>query len=148
GRGVDVSRTVGWFTTIYPVALKIELGSDVIDALKTVKEQLRGVPERGLGYGLLRYVSREVSASARGKLASPAEVSFNYLGQFDQVLGATDLFKVTSGSSGPPRSQRDARAYLIEINCRIVGRELRAVWTYSEKHHREATIKKLAQEFI
>src|SRR5262249_53350017 len=125
GRGVDVSRTVGWFTTIYPVALKIELGSDVIDALKTVKEQLRVVPERGLGYGLLRYVSREVSASARGKLASPAEVSFNYLGQFDQTLNESAAFKLSPESSGQTSGSAGLRHYLLKINGAVINRCLR-----------------------
>src|SRR6185295_4340563 len=76
--GVDLSRTVGWFTTIYPVRLKRAPGG-LGEALMGIKEQLRRVPQRGIGYGMLRYLAGET-------LESEAEVGFNYLGQFDQVL--------------------------------------------------------------
>src|SRR5207247_7744318 len=81
--GVDLSRTVGWFTTIYPVRLQRGAGGPG-EALKAVKEQLRRVPNRGIGYGLLRYVrDEEMDSSAGG--------SFNYLGPFDQVGGGASL---------------------------------------------------------
>ncbi len=76
---VDLSRTVGWFTTLYPVELST--GGDWGSTLKTVKERLRGVPGRGLGYGLVRYLR-----GAAG-LESRSCVSFNYLGQFDRDAG-------------------------------------------------------------
>src|SRR5262249_45505393 len=148
GRGVDVSRTVGWFTTIYPVALKIELGSDVIEALKSVKDQLRVGPERGLGYGLLMYLSREVSASARGKLASPAEVSFNYLGQFDQTLNESAAFKLSPESSGQTSGSAGLRHYLLKINGAIINRCLRLTFTYSKNMHRHETIGALAEKYL
>ena len=53
---LDISRTVGWFTTLYPVVLEIPSGSLGRPVLQGVKEQLRRVPHRGLGYGLLRYL--------------------------------------------------------------------------------------------
>src|SRR5262249_22100624 len=75
--GVDLSRTVGWFTTIYPVDLAAP-GPDWGAALKSVKEHLRSVPGRGLGYGALRYLRRPAD------LDGPVpQVGFNYLGQFD-----------------------------------------------------------------
>src|SRR5262249_38394636 len=54
---VDVSRTVGWFTTVFPVVLQIDKTVDPGKALKSIKEQLRAVPQQGIGYGLLRYLS-------------------------------------------------------------------------------------------
>ena len=56
GEEVDVSRTVGWFTTLFPVRLEIKAREQPGAALKRIKEQLRGVPQRGIGYGLLRYL--------------------------------------------------------------------------------------------
>ena len=86
---VDLSRTVGWFTSLYPVRLDVS-GQAVEEALaggaslgglfKSVKEQLRGLPRRGLGYGLLRYLNAETAGELAG-LASP-QLSFNYLGRF------------------------------------------------------------------
>src|SRR5205085_1408577 len=81
--GVDLSRTVGWFTTLFPVALDLAGDGGWASTLKSVKEQLRAVPGRGLGYGALRYL-REGIPGAEGLAGGPeAEVSFNYLGQFD-----------------------------------------------------------------
>ncbi len=80
--GVDLSRTAGWFTTIYPVVLRLDAGVGPGEALKAIKEQLRGVPHRGIGYGLLRYL-RGGEASERLATLPAAEVSFNYLGQLD-----------------------------------------------------------------
>jgi amino acid adenylation domain-containing protein/non-ribosomal peptide synthase protein (TIGR01720 family) len=94
--GVDLSRTVGWFTTVFPVCLDVG-GIDVGEALaggpaagqalKRVKEQLRAVPDHGLGFGLLRYLNPETGPVLAG-LASP-QLAFNYLGRF-AVPGATD----------------------------------------------------------
>jgi hypothetical protein len=75
-QAVDVSRTVGWFTSIYPVVLESKAAEEVGAGLKRVKEQLRAVPRRGLGYGVLRYLgSGEVSTRLRTRRR--AEVGFN-----------------------------------------------------------------------
>ena len=57
--GCDLSRTVGWFTTIFPVLLELSNSSGPGETLKSIKEQLRRVPNRGIGYGLLRYLRAE-----------------------------------------------------------------------------------------
>ncbi|WP_433734053.1 amino acid adenylation domain-containing protein [Nocardia sp. CA-129566] len=90
--GADLTRTVGWFTTTYPVRLDLS-GIDIDDAfttgpaagalIKSVKEQLRQVPGRGIGYGLLRYLNPD-TAAVLGGLPEP-QVSFNYLGRFDTI---------------------------------------------------------------
>ena len=81
---IDLSKTVGWFTSIFPVALSVPESTDAIDALKHVKDALRAVPHRGIGYGVARYGSAD--ADLRASLAAmPApQLSFNYLGQFDR----------------------------------------------------------------
>ncbi|MET7403574.1 amino acid adenylation domain-containing protein [Dactylosporangium sp. NPDC005572] len=76
--GSDLTRTVGWFTTEYPVRLDPG-GDDAATALKRVKEQLRAVPDNGAGYGLLRYLNPD---TADRLAAAPApEILFNYLGR-------------------------------------------------------------------
>ncbi|MEK7327797.1 MAG: condensation domain-containing protein, partial [Chloroflexota bacterium] len=143
---VDVSRTVGWFTTLYPVRLD-RPDDDPGEALKSVKEQLRRIPQRGLGYGLLRYLGDE---STREQLQAlpPAEVSFNYLGQIDQALSGEALFDLAREGRGPERSLRGERAHLIDINGGIVGGRLQMEWTYSVAFHRRATIERVAEAFI
>lgn len=84
---LNLTRTVGWFTSIYPVLL---LAQDKLaqpgELLKAIKEQLHAVPHHGIGYGILRYLRQHVDLR---NLPIP-QVSFNYLGQFDQTaLGGT-----------------------------------------------------------
>ncbi|MFE4458186.1 amino acid adenylation domain-containing protein, partial [Nocardia tengchongensis] len=89
--GADLSRTVGWFTAIFPVRFDLS-GIDVDAALtggaamgraiKTVKEQLLSVPDKGIGYGLLRYMNSDTAAQLPKQL--PGQVSFNYLGRVNE----------------------------------------------------------------
>ena len=111
---VDLTRTVGWFTTIFPVRLECSLHADCAQTLQAVKEQLRHVPRRGIGYGVLRYLSAD--AAVRTELAAQPSptLSFNYLGQLGAAAsGSYDL--------GPAHAPADQRRHLIEINARIEG---------------------------
>jgi non-ribosomal peptide synthase protein (TIGR01720 family) len=144
--GVNVSRTVGWFTTIYPVLLETG-GADVdeVDVLKSVKEQLRQVPHHGIGYGALRYVSRESATALRAR--PRAQVLFNYLGQLDRGLPEHAVFRLSADSAGPVHSPRAQRSHLLEINSYIAGGRLRVEWQYSEDIHRRVTIERLSESF-
>ncbi|MBD1806823.1 amino acid adenylation domain-containing protein [Microcoleus sp. FACHB-SPT15] len=139
---VDLSRTVGWFTTIFPVLLDIEEASSLGDSLKAVKEQLRRIPNRGIGYGVLQYLSKSLLHSPK------AEIRFNYLGQSDQIFQDSSLFKPAQESSGTGRSLRGNRSYLLDINGIVAEGQLRLDWTYSKAIHRQATIERLAESFI
>ncbi|MBD2245040.1 non-ribosomal peptide synthetase [Nostoc sp. FACHB-888] len=142
---VDLSRTVGWFTTVFPVLLNLENGA-IGDALKAVKEQLRSIPNRGFDYGVLRYLC---SDTAEDLAAMPqAEVCFNYLGQFDQVLQESSLFKLASESSGVTRSLLGSRRHLFDINGLVTGGCLQLNWTYSTAIHKEETVSSIAQNFV
>ncbi|MGW0778948.1 amino acid adenylation domain-containing protein, partial [Streptomyces sp. NPDC002835] len=79
--GMDTSRTVGWFTSMFPVRLDAGRDSDPGRALKAVKEQLHTLPDNGIGYGLLRHLNAETSPELAG-LPAP-QIGFNYLGRFD-----------------------------------------------------------------
>ena len=143
---VDLSRTVGWFTTVFPVRLSIDPSEHPGEQLKSVKEQLRRIPQRGIGYGMLRYGA---DADAASLCALPqAEIMFNYLGQFDQVIAASTLFSLAQEASGPARSGAGKRSHLLEINGMIVEGRLRLDWTYSRNIHRRARIEQLAQDFL
>jgi FkbH-like protein/non-ribosomal peptide synthase protein (TIGR01720 family) len=146
---LDVSRTAGWFTSIFPVSLHVEQPGDWGSSLKSVKEQLRRIPNRGIGYGLLRYVNedREVRESL-GQLPV-AEVMFNYLGQFDQVLPESGLFKLApeNGSGAALHGPKGLRSHLIEIIGRVGDGQLYLEWTYSDKVFEPATIEELARNF-
>jgi non-ribosomal peptide synthase protein (TIGR01720 family) len=151
GAGVDVSRTVGWFTSFYPVLLDLTGARPPAGALSAVKEQLRRIPNRGIGYGLLRYLSPDPSLGARLRALPPAEVSFNYLGQFDQMLAETKFVSARE-SYGPTESPRDAerkgRGRLFAVNGMVSEGRLQMVWSYSENLHRRETVERLAEGFM
>jgi non-ribosomal peptide synthase protein (TIGR01720 family) len=148
GGGVDVTRTVGWFTSIYPVELVMARESGIGERLKAVKEALRGVPRHGLGYGLLRYLSSEAEIRKQLHERAAAEVSFNYLGQFGQGIDQTSGWGIATESTGTAGSSDGPRNYLLEIDGHISGGRLKMSWRYSDHVHRRETISKAANRFV
>ncbi|MEP6912016.1 MAG: amino acid adenylation domain-containing protein, partial [bacterium] len=145
---IDLSRTVGWFTAIYPVLLDLDGAETVNDAVKLVKEQLRRLPNRGLGYGLLRYMRGDDASSKRLEALPQAEVSFNYLGQLDQTLAEPSLLLSARDAPGLARSPRGERRYLLEINASIAAGQFQMSWTFSENLYDRATILVLTGEYM
>ena len=144
---VDLSRTIGWFTSIFPVRLElpmIETTWQPGEALKSIKEQLRRIPQRGIGYGLLRYLGTD--RRLHGFPEPP--VVFNYLGQFDQVLGNSRMFSFASESSGPWHSPKQQRRYALEVNCLVLDGQLQIRWMFCPGLHSEKSIEMLAGEFV
>jgi non-ribosomal peptide synthase protein (TIGR01720 family) len=144
---VDLSRTVGWFTTLYPVALSVPGTDDWADVIASVKRQLRAVPGRGLGYGALRYLSDE-GARVLGGTPLP-EVSFNYLGQFDDSAGAGGgLFGADLPVIGEDQDPAGRRQWLIEVAGSVHGGRLGFSWTYCPAIHHPATVRRLADRYL
>ncbi|WP_433684054.1 amino acid adenylation domain-containing protein [Nocardia sp. CA-119907] len=143
--GADLTRTVGWFTTTYPVRLDLS-GIDIDDAytaggaaaavVKSVKEQLRQIPNRGIGYGLLRYLNTD-TAPLLGELPDP-QVSFNYLGRFDTIPTALrEIGWMPAGGDadgGGIQNPDAAAAAVLAINAATTdtpdGPALTASWDY------------------
>jgi amino acid adenylation domain-containing protein/non-ribosomal peptide synthase protein (TIGR01720 family) len=144
---VDLSRTVGWFTSIFPVSLELPESGNAWqpgEALKSIKEQLRRIPQRGIGYGILRYLGRD--SDLRGRPEPP--IVFNYLGQFDQVLAESKLFRFARESSGPWHSPKQHRRHALELNSLIVDGRLELWWTYSRNLHGAEAIHRLSDELL
>jgi non-ribosomal peptide synthase protein (TIGR01720 family) len=157
GAGVDVTRTVGWFTSIYPVVLAVQRGSGTGERLKLVKEKLRGVPRRGVGYGLLRYLSADEEVRTQLRERGGAEVCFNYLGQSDESARtnskksedkAASFFTPARESTGLNESLSRRRQYLLEIDGWIDRGRLKMSWNYSTQVHRRETIATVAEKFL
>jgi amino acid adenylation domain-containing protein/non-ribosomal peptide synthase protein (TIGR01720 family) len=144
----DVSRTVGWFTSMYPVLLECPESSHRGELLKAVKEQLRAIPNHGIGYGLLRYLCSETDIRGRMAALPTAQVSFNYLGQFDQVVKESGLFDLAPEDAGPESSPRAERSHLLNVHCRISGDRLHVAWLFSERLHRRSTVERLADGYL
>src|SRR5678815_2804111 len=147
--GCDLSRTVGWFTTIFPVLLEVNNSSAPGETLKSVKEQLRRVPNRGIGYGLLRYLHDDETISTQLEKLPQSQVSFNYLGQLDQVFSDdTTPFVLTNDPVGQSRGKLGRRKYLIEVDGAVRDGRLQIEWVYSNELHGQQTIEAVAQSFI
>ena len=164
GEEVDVSRTVGWFTSLYPVRLDLPWSAGPGEAIVAVKEQLRRIPQRGLGYGLLRYLG-PADAIATLAAAPEPEITFNYLGQFDHVLrpaapapAATGVDVGGSGSAaglgpapetaGRDRANANRRTHLLDVTAAVAGGRLSVSWTYNRSAHDAATIQQLADWYV
>jgi non-ribosomal peptide synthase protein (TIGR01720 family) len=145
---VDLLRTVGWFTSIFPVALSLEDETDLGEKLKSIKEQLRQIPNRGIGYGILHYLSKETAQVLQLKALPQAELSFNYLGQFDQILSPSSPMKLTNDSVGPKHSLLGNRRHLIEIRGIIVDGRLQFDWIFSTNIHSRKTVEQLADQYL
>ncbi|SNT53442.1 non-ribosomal peptide synthetase, partial [Rhodococcoides kyotonense] len=126
--GADLSRTIGWFTTIFPVRVDTS-ALDLDDALaggpsagrliKAVKERLLGVPDHGIGFGMLRYLDDESSATLA---AFPApQISFNYLGRYSTAVpdGLRDVgwLPVDSDEIGDVQNSELPVAAALDINA-------------------------------
>jgi len=148
--GVDLSRTVGWFTTIFPVVLNVPAidTDDIGNTLKSIKEQLRAIPNKGIGFGLLRYLSLDTEISTQLQTIPPPQISFNYLGQFTQVMNSSALLQLANESSGEDHSLEGKRPHLLNINAIITNERLQIDWKYSTNVHQPSTINKIAKEFI
>jgi amino acid adenylation domain-containing protein/non-ribosomal peptide synthase protein (TIGR01720 family) len=146
--GVDLSRTVGWFTTIFPVVLDRKDSQTGVETLRAVKEQLRNIPNRGIGYGLLKYAANDAAAAGGLRALPQAGVRFNYLGQVDRVFVDSSMFALAPHPTGPAQSLKAERAYVVNIIAMVTGGELKLQWTYSENIHRRETIEHLAQQHL
>ncbi|GMX65464.1 hypothetical protein Elgi_47340 [Paenibacillus elgii] len=140
---IDITRTVGWFTSEYPIVLEMGAGggSDTLAyRIKRVKDSLRQIPNKGIGYGILKYLS-EVSEDVR--YAAKPEISFNYLGQFDQDLTHNAL-QVSPFACGSEISGHTERSHALDISGSIAGGELAFTVSYSGKQYRRETMERLA----
>ena len=141
---LDLSRSVGWFTSMYPVAIDLSGPDDPIETLKRVKEQVRAVPRLGIGYGVLRYMRGGAFADALAA-AAPA-VSFNYLGQLtDREGDGGALFTFAPEGTGPVCDPWMPRAHALDISACIIAGVLRVTFTYSRTLHLRATVEALGR---
>jgi non-ribosomal peptide synthase protein (TIGR01720 family) len=151
---IDLSRTVGWFTSLFPVRLTplvdLYLDGDVSRSvgasIKAVKEQLRAVPNRGLGYGVLKHLcGADVRASLEG-LSKP-RVTFNYLGQFDQSFDAASLFVPVEEAGGRGRDPQAPMSNWLSIDGQVYDGELSLTFAYSRQMYAAETIEALARDY-
>jgi amino acid adenylation domain-containing protein/non-ribosomal peptide synthase protein (TIGR01720 family) len=144
---VNLSRTVGWFTSIFPVFLTLENLDHPGECLKSIKEQLRQIPNRGFDYGIGYYLNSDLTIQSQVKNYPKAQVSFNYLGQFTSHQIGDMGWKLSQESSGYIHSPLGQRSHLIAIHGIVVDGQLDMEWQYSENFHHQTTIKNLVAAY-
>ncbi|MGZ3459012.1 MAG: condensation domain-containing protein, partial [Archangium sp.] len=144
---VDLSRTVGWFTTTFPVLFQLPAAGSPGDALRAVRDELRRLPNKGLGYGLLRYLGAEDVAS-RLRALPHAQVSFNYLGQLDTAASSGSVFSLANEPVGTLVEPGGERRHQLEVGGLVRGGRLYLSFTYSDHLHERTTVEALAQGLL
>ncbi len=132
---VDLSRTIGWFTTAYPVKLAYHQEQTLEHQIKHMKESLRSIPDKGLGYGVLKYISKEA-------LSYTPQISFNYLGEFDNSLN-TELFEMARESAGASEGEDFTSEYKLDMNAIITDNQFSMSIAYDEFEFNEERIEQL-----
>ncbi|WP_379557479.1 amino acid adenylation domain-containing protein [Pseudomonas sp. MD332_6] len=126
---IDLSRTLGWFTSLFPV--RLTPADSLADSIKQIKEQLRAIPDNGLGFGALRYLGDDATRQAFSRLPVP-RITFNYLGQVDASFDQPDgLFATASESAGAEQSPDAPLSNWLTVNGQVYGGELHMGWTFS-----------------
>lgn len=141
---IDLSRTVGWFTSSYPVVLGVR-ESDVSYHIRQTKEILRKIPDKGLGYGVLKYLNKSGRASSDVFSIEP-EVCFNYLGQFDSDIDE-NVFSISPYSEGNAMSPESERSFNIDISGIVAAGKLSITITYNPDTFLKTSMLKLSQAY-
>jgi amino acid adenylation domain-containing protein/non-ribosomal peptide synthase protein (TIGR01720 family) len=151
--GIDTTGTIGWFTTVFPLTLALpdgfgaRRGDEQYGALiKAVKEQLRSVPHHGIGYGLLRHMVQDPDITDLER-AHPAEVVFNYLGQFDRDPSTDPLFAVTGEFTGHDVDGGRRRSHALAFNGYLSQGALTFNIDFNQHAHRRETMEDLARGY-
>ncbi|MFB6367861.1 condensation domain-containing protein, partial [Paenibacillus elgii] len=138
---VDMTRTVGWFTTMYPILLDMQHRDDLPFQIKSVKESLRRIPNKGIDYGILNYItSSELKDDLLFKLQP--EIRFNYHGQIDSS-SVSSLFVESELSAGRTVGEKAEAPFALDINGSIEKGVLTLTIEYSRREFEAARIQRL-----
>jgi non-ribosomal peptide synthase protein (TIGR01720 family) len=150
---VDIYRTIGWFTTLYPVSLKIPQTNNLESHIINTKNSLRAIPNKGIGYSILRHLATSEVIQKTLKIPQK-DIVFNYLGSFDNTTGNSDrqdnqqLIGFASESKGLESALENQSPYKLAINGMISDGQLQFEWQYNTKDFTKETIATLSEAFI
>lgn len=140
--GIDISRTVGWFTSIFPVQLSLPDFITPGESIKAIKEQLAGIPNKGVSYGVLKYISGDL---AEHHIKPP--ISFNYLGQFSEDH-SNNTYRFANEKVVASQHKNERRVNLIDIVCITIDGQMRFSWTYSDELFTDESISEVANLYV
>lgn len=145
---VDVSATVGWFTSIFPVILELHNKDDIGESIKSVKETLRKIPDNGIGFGILKYLSSDEKIKEKLRAIPDAGIIFNYLGQLNENIASGSDWKLGGKSIILDQNKKGLRRNYIEINSLITEDKFKINFNYSSNIHSRKTIEAFAESYI
>jgi non-ribosomal peptide synthase protein (TIGR01720 family) len=140
---VDLRKATGWYTCIFPHRFWSAGGRNAYDRLRDIDQQLRAVPNGGVGYGVLRYLSKPGKASSALAAAPNPQVCFNYLGQVGRGARGLSTFSTASMRVGASHSKSLQRPHLLLVQSAVTGGRLAIQCQFSARFHREDTITRL-----
>ncbi|MEM9103829.1 MAG: amino acid adenylation domain-containing protein, partial [Pseudomonadota bacterium] len=129
---LDVTETIGWFTTIYPLMLKIEENSSIEEAILLVKEQIRSVPAKGYHFGLLKHTQGMEKLAQLDEAQKTSSIVFNYLGQFDNSFDSSAEFSFAPESGGNNHSHKQHQREMLSINGMVAGEVMTFMFRFRE----------------
>ncbi len=146
GRTTDteltISRTVGWFTNIYPVLLDLNNSAEISKNIVTVKKLNTSGTQAYFEYGIIRYLQNNRLL----KELPRASISFNYLGQFDNLQ--SDLFQLAHESTALTTAAENKMSHAIAINSSIIDFQLQMQWSYDRLLYQKETIANLTSSYL
>jgi non-ribosomal peptide synthase protein (TIGR01720 family) len=145
-KDLDLSRTVGRFSTVFPIEVHLPAEANWAVAVRSVREQFRRIPKNGFGYGVLRYLTED---KAIANMTNLVPVCLNYVGRFDHVIPADSPFgRLLEIGRAENTNMRGDRRYQLEITAGVIDQQFKMEWRFSENIHQQQTIKRLVARFV
>ncbi|WP_370672330.1 serine hydrolase domain-containing protein [Streptomyces sp. SolWspMP-5a-2] len=139
---VDLTRTVGWFTSVQPLVISRPGADGAEDWIDVVAEHVRTPAGRGIGHGLARYLRGDE------RTAPPAQLSFNYHGRRDTGPAGGGALRPLPGTVGEHTDPGQRRSHLVEIDAAVIGGALHLEWRYAADRLGDATVRDLADRHL
>ncbi|HLP47621.1 MAG TPA: condensation domain-containing protein, partial [Candidatus Kapabacteria bacterium] len=143
---IDISRTVGWFTAEYPVLFDISYPGEPGRQVKEIKETLRRIPNKGTGFGILKYLTAEANKNEIEFKVNP-QIIFNYLGQFDADINQKSFFEIAKESPGNSQGPNGKREYILDVSGMTANKCLVMSISYNKTHFNRETMIELIGKF-
>ena len=174
---VDISRTTGWFTSAFPMTLRLQKSAGAREQVLSVREQLQAAPIGGIGYGLLRYLHEDEALHRQMQTIPDPQISFNYLGDFGRGQSAQEgermqqpwagrwqrilmqarktlshiapqRIRVAEEEVGPEQHPDGERAAQLHIVSIVSADQLHVRWLYSRELHDRKTVERWANLYV
>ncbi|MEK4444282.1 MULTISPECIES: amino acid adenylation domain-containing protein [unclassified Niallia] len=141
---IDLTRTIGWFTSLYPLHIERKSNWDYFDLVQEIKMALSKVPQNGINFGLLRYMSKKHTLST----FHSSGIRFNYVGDLDSTLPSGKLLSISSESPGESIGKGNRTNYVLDVNLGINRGKIHYNFVYNDSFLSVHEIEKISEILI